>query len=295
MMLFGLIVKITGGFYYVESNDKIYECKARGIFRNKNKSPFVGDYVDINVPDDNSFSSIEKIHERKNSIIRPPVANIDNLIIVSSVVEPDCNLFIIDKMIAVATYKNIHPIVVFTKTDLSSADKYLEIYKNSSIECYSYNSINNEGIDKIKDTLIDKVTVFTGNSGVGKSTLINALCPELSLETSKISNKLGRGKHTTRTVELFKKYGGYIADTPGFSTLDVERYEIIMKDDLKNCFPEFSDYINDCQFTSCSHTVEKGCNVLKALDQGMIEKSRHDSYVKMYNEVKNIKEWQLKS
>lgn len=290
----GLIIKVSGGFYYVESEDTIYESKARGVFRNKKISPVVGDYVDIDIPDDDSYSSIIKIYDRNNFIVRPPLANLDNLVIVSSVVKPDCNLFLIDKMTAVATNKNIHPIIVFTKTDLSPCDDLLKIYKNAGIECYSFSSVGNEGLDDIKKVLKDKVTAFIGNSGVGKSTLLNALFPELNLQTGEISDKLGRGRHTTRTVELFKKFGGYVADTPGFSTLDVDRYEVIMKDDLKYCFPDFADYINDCQFSSCMHTVEKGCAVLKALSENKIEKSRHDSYVKMYEEVKDLKDWQIK-
>lgn len=291
----GLIVKITGGFYYVEADDCVYEAKARGVFRKRNNSPVVGDIVDISVPDDDSYCSIDKIYDRKNHLVRPPLANIDNLMIVSSVVEPGCNLYIIDKMTAVAFKKGIHPIVVFTKSDLSSCDQYMNIYRNSGIECYSFSCVDQSGLGEIRDTLKNKITAFTGNSGVGKSTLINSLFPELALETGEISEKLGRGRHTTRTVELFKKSGGYIADTPGFSTVDVERYELIKKDDLMHCFPEFEKYMIDCQFKSCMHTVEKGCAVLDALSRGEIEKTRHDSYVKMYNEVKDIKDWQIRN
>ena len=290
----GLIVKITGGFYYVESSERIYESKARGIFRKRNNSPVVGDYVDINIPDDDSYCSIEKIYDRKNFIVRPPLANIDNLMIVSSVVEPYINTYIIDKMVAVATDKDIHPIVVITKSDLSQCDEYVKIYKNSGIECYSFSSVTGEGLEDIKKALKDKITAFSGNSGVGKSTLINSLFPELSLETGVISEKLGRGKHTTRTVELFKKHGGYISDTPGFSSVDIDRYELIRKERLQYCFPEFEKYLGKCRFKTCMHTVEKDCAVLDALSKGNIEKSRHDSYVRMFNEVKDIKDWQIK-
>lgn len=293
MIAEGIIVKATGGFYYVESNQNIYECKARGIFRKTQNSPLVGDYVDISIPSE-GYASIEKIHCRKNQLLRPAIANIDNLFIVSSIVEPNINLYIVDKMISVAVYKGIKPIVIFTKTDLSSCDNYLKIYKNSNIVCYEFSSFDQRGVEDIKLELKGKVNAFTGNSGVGKSTLINSLFPELKLDTNEISEKLGRGKHTTRTVELFNKFDGYIADTPGFSTVDIEHYEIINKNELQYCFPEFRNYLGKCKFNSCLHTVEKGCAILDAINNGNIEKSRHNSYVRMFDEVKDIKDWQLK-
>lgn len=290
----GIIIKITGGFYYVEADTCIYECKARGIFRKRGNSPLVGDYVVIDVPDDDSYCSIEEIKERKNSLIRPALANLDTLVIVSSVVEPNVNTYIIDKMICAAVDKGIEPVIVFSKTDLKSCDEYLEIYNKSGIRAIEYSSVTNKGLEEIKEVLSGKVSAFSGNTGVGKSTLLNALFPELELKTGEISDKLGRGRHTTRTVELFKCYGGYVADTPGFSTVDLDRYEIIKKDELQHCFPEFEQYIGDCKFTSCAHVCEKGCAVIQAVENGEISKSRHDNYVRMYNEVKDIKDWQLK-
>ena len=288
----GIIIKITGGFYYVEAADSVYECKARGVFRKRGTSPLVGDTVDITIPDD-GYCSIDKIHERKNSLIRPALANLDNLMIVSSVKEPDVNLYLIDKMTAAAVNKDIAPIVVFSKSDLAPADELVEIYRKVNIPAYSFSSVDMSGLHEIKGELKDKVTAFCGNSGVGKSTLLNALFPELQLQTGEISDKLGRGRHTTRTVELFKKHGGYIADTPGFSTVDIERFELIRKDDLKFAFPEFNEYFGTCKFNSCNHLCEQGCKVLEAVQGGVIPKSRHDSYVRMYNEVKDIKDWQI--
>ena len=288
----GIIMKITGGFYYVEAAESVYECKARGVFRKRGMSPLVGDVVDITVPDD-GYCSIDRIHERRNSLVRPALANLDNLMIISSVKEPDVNLYLIDKMTAAAVNKEITPIVVFSKSDLAQTDDLVEIYRKVNIPAFSFSSIDNQGLDEIKAVLKDKVTAFCGNSGVGKSTLLNALFPELSLQTGEISDKLGRGRHTTRTVELFKKHGGYIADTPGFSTVDIERFELIRKDELKFAFPEFDEYFGTCQFNSCNHVCEKGCRVLKAVEEGIIPQSRHDSYVRMYNEVKDIKEWQI--
>ena len=253
----GIILKSIGGFYYVEASDTVYECKARGSFRKKGIKPVAGDKVQITVPD-SGYCALEEVYPRKNSIIRPPLANIDTLVIVVSTCDPTPNTFVIDKMTACAVQKGIEPVIVISKSDLSTADKLKEIY----------------------------------NSGVGKSTLLNALFPKLNLSTGEISEKLGRGRHTTRSVELFKTEGGYAADTPGFSTVDLERYEVIDKDDLKFAFPEFEEYLDKCRFSTCSHTCEKGCSVVEALQKGKISPSRHQSYVAMYNEVKDLKKWE---
>lgn len=289
----GIITKLIGGFYYVEAAEKVYECKARGAFRIKGSSPCVGDYVEIGVPDD-GYCVIEKVLPRKNSIVRPALANIDRLVIVSSIISPSPNTLIIDKMIATAVKKNIEPMLVISKTDLESPDGLYKIYSNSGINtlCFSSKDFN---ADELKSRILTNgITAFTGNSGVGKSTLLNAMFPGIAAETGDISKKLGRGRHTTRTVELYKTDSGYVADTPGFSTVDLQRYEIIKKDELAGCFTEFEPYLDDCRFTSCSHTKEIGCAVLRAVEEGKIEKSRHQSYVTMYNEVKDLKEWELK-
>ena len=288
----GIITKITGGFYYVEAAGDVYECKARGVFRKRGMTPLVGDTVDITVPAD-GYCSVDKIHERKNSLIRPAVANLDTLIVVSSVREPNVNLYLVDKMTAAAVNKGIEPVVVFTKSDLEPADDLVEIYRKAGVKAFQFSAIDLRGLDGIKAELNGKISAFCGNSGVGKSTLMNALFPELELKTGEISDKLGRGRHTTRTVELFKKHGGYIADTPGFSTVDIERFELIKKDELKFAFPEFEEYFGSCRFNSCNHVCEKGCRVIEAVEKGVIPASRHESYVRMYNEVKDIKEWEL--
>lgn len=290
----GLLIKAVGGFYYVEADSTIYECKARGSFRKQKISPYVGDRVTISVPDD-GYCAIEAVAERKNSLIRPPLANIDILFIVASTTEPEPNTLVIDKMTAAAVSKNIEPVIVISKTDLSNADSLKEIYTSTGFKIIECSNENNKGAEEIKAMLCGKISAFTGNSGVGKSTILNAILPELALETGDISRKLGRGRHTTRHTELYKICGGYIADTPGFSTVDIERYELIRKEDLPNCFPEFEPYIFNCKFTSCAHIKEKGCGVLEALNEGKISQSRHNSYVMMYDEVKNIKEWMNKS
>lgn len=293
MKIDGIIKKGIGGFYYVEAADGIiYECKARGVFRKEKITPLAGDKVEISV-DENNKNSIEKIYERRNMFKRPPIANVDKLVIVSSVCDPRPNLLIIDRLTAVAVYKNVEPIIVFTKNDLQSADEYIEIYKNAGFKTFAVSNETGEGISEVKAVIENGVCVFTGNSGVGKSSLINRMYPDFALETGEISKKLGRGRHTTRHVELLKINNGYIADTPGFSSLDFETNDLIKKDELAFCFPDFSDYIDSCKFSTCAHVNDKGCRLIEAVNNGDVMRSRHESYVTMYNEVKDIKDWQL--
>lgn len=289
----GILMKSIGGFYFVRCDGKEYECKARGSFRKSGNSPVVGDRVVISVPED-GFASIEEIKPRINKLKRPALANIDTLVIVCSTVDPEPNFTVIDKMTAAAVNNNMIPAIVVSKNDLKSGEQIAEIYRNSEFPVFLCSPDDTEDVKKLKAFLKGKVSAFTGNSGVGKSTLINRIFPELELQTGQISRKLGRGKHTTRVVELFEIDGCFVADTPGFSTVDLQRYEMIDKTQLQYCFPEFEKYLCECQFTSCSHTCEKGCRILQAVADGEIEPSRHKSYVAMYNEVKDIKEWELR-
>lgn len=289
----GILMKSIGGFYYVRCDGKEYECKARGSFRKSGNSPVVGDKVVISVPDE-GFASIEEIKPRINKLKRPALANIDTLVIVCSTVDPEPNFTVIDKMTAAAVNNNMIPAIVISKNDLKSGERIAEIYRNSEFPVFICSFDDTEDVNKLKAFLKGKVSAFTGNSGVGKSTLINRIFPKLELQTGQISRKLGRGKHTTRVVELFEIDGCFVADTPGFSTVDLQRYEMIDKTQLQYCFPEFEKYLGKCQFTSCLHTCEKGCRILQAVKDGEIEPSRHKSYVAMYNEVKDIKEWELR-
>lgn len=289
----GILMKSIGGFYYVRTEDGEYECKARGSFRKSGNSPVAGDRVVINVPDE-GFASIEEILPRKNKLKRPALANIDTLVIVCSTVDPEPNFTVIDKMTAAAVNNNMEPVIVVSKNDLKNGDRIAEIYRNSDITVYQCSPESTDEAEKLREYLRGKVSAFTGNSGVGKSTLLNLLFPDLELQTGQISKKLGRGRHTTRVVELFELDGCYVADTPGFSTVDLQRYEMIDKTQLQYCFPEFDKYLGECQFTSCAHICEKGCRILQAVQEGEIEETRHRSYVTMYNEVKDIKSWHLK-
>lgn len=290
----GLIIKAIGGVYAVEASDGVYECKARGVFRKKNISPVCGDSVDFTLESDGT-GVIDEIHERKSLLIRPPLANLDALIFVTSTCEPQPNLLLLDKFIAIAEYKKITPAVVFTKIDKQDCTQYMNIYRNAGIAAFPVDNTTGEGSEAVRSFISGKLSAFTGNTGVGKSSLMNNIFPSLDLATAEISKKLGRGKHTTRHVELYKLLnGGYVADTPGFSSFDTNRYDIILKEELADCFVEFREYESKCRFVNCSHTKEKGCAVIEAVGDGRIEKSRHESYKEMYEQAKQLKEWEYK-
>lgn len=288
----GIILKGIGGFYYVEAADEIYECKARGVFRKSGIKPLAGDRVEISV-NDKAENTIDVIKERSSLMLRPPVANIDRLFIVASAKEPSPVMLIIDRLTAIAVSRGIEPVIVFTKSDLARVDEYVEIYRNAGIKTIAVSSVNGEGVEEVKAELKNHISAFCGNSGVGKSTLLNAINPSLGLKTAEISDKLGRGRHTTRQSELFRVEGGYVADTPGFSSLELEESEIILKDDLPYAFPEFEQYLGQCKFTTCLHVKDKGCRVIEAVENGEIPRSRHESYCAMMEQAKEIKEWEL--
>lgn len=290
----GLVVKSIGGLYYAESPLGVLECKARGIFRKQNISPYVGDNVRIEEIGDGK-GVISEIFPRKNSIIRPPLANLDYLIFVVSTCEPSPNYTLLDKFIATAEYKKINSMIAVTKRDLKNNDNIAETYKNSGAEVFEIDYSDPISYQRLYDRIAGKVCAFTGNTGVGKSTLLNHIDAENVRATGEISHKLGRGRHTTRHVELFKlKNGAYIADTPGFSTFETNKYDIILKNELAGCFNEFSEFEGKCRFLDCSHTKERGCAIIEAVNEGIIPKTRHNSYVEMYEEAEQIKEWEIK-
>lgn len=287
----GLILKGIGGFYYVKAGDTVYECKARGVFRRNAITPLVGDHVKLLI-EENQSPVIAEILPRKNSLIRPPMANLDQLVLVAATCDPAPSTLVIDKIIAAAEDKGISPILVISKIDLEQAQWLRDIYEPIGFPVVLVSSATGEGVERVKELLRGKITAFTGNSGVGKSSLLNQIDRRFCLETGEISRKLGRGRHTTRQVELFPlEGGGYVADTPGFSAIQMERYDVVHKEQLPYCFREFEPFLDQCRFPSCSHTCEKGCAVLEAVREGKISCSRHESYVALYQEVKDWKEW----
>ncbi len=291
----GIITKAVGGIYYVDALDGSEEnvkCAARGIFRNRGISPSAGDHVTVE-REENAEPLISEIRERKNYLVRPPLANLDIIVFVNSTAEPAVNTFILDKLIAIADSKDIQPIVVFTKIDLKSAGEYPEIYRKIGIPVCSVDNTTGSGADEVRGLISGKTAAFIGNSGVGKSSLLNVLYPELNLETAHISKKLGRGRHTTRQVELFRK-NGYIADTPGFSTVDTERYCRLPKNELDFAFREFRPFIGKCEFSDCVHVKERGCAVREAVESGEIARERYDSYLRMFEEAGKLNDWEMK-
>lgn len=284
----GIIIKSVGGLYTVESSDGIYECRARGVFRSKGISPCVGDRAEF------SDGVITSLEQRKNCIVRPPLANLDQLIFVVSMAEPSPNLLLLDKFIAVAEHQGIEPVIAVTKIDLEDCKRIAETYLSVGIRVCIVDYESEDPPAEMREILKDKISAFTGNSGAGKSTLLNCICSEFNIPTGEISRKLGRGRHTTRHAELYKlPFGGWIADTPGFSTFETSRYGVIKKEELSGCFREFGQYEGECRFRDCSHTKEKDCRVIRAVNEGAVAASRHNSYCEMYEEAKLIKEWEL--
>ncbi len=291
----GRIIKGIGGFYYILSNsdNSITECKARGKFRNMSLTPIIGDVVDIDPTGEEGKGSIVKIYDRKNSFIRPAVANIDQLIIVVACNNPKPDFGFVDKMLVIAEYKNVDAVICFNKTDLEDDDvieKDASVYRNIGYRVIKTSNITeDDGLEQLKELLAGKTTAFTGFSGVGKSTLLNNLLGKTYMETGEVSKKIGRGRHTTRHVELMEySPGSFVVDTPGFSTLDLPDME---PDELKEFFKEFGQYSQDCRFTNCAHTGCKFCGVYDAVENGHIDGGRFANYKTFYQMLKDKKEW----
>ena len=304
------ILKGVGGLYSVrviEPNTpltgEILRCRARGAFRHNNLSPLPGDFVTVNADGEGDEASyvISEIVERRNALIRPPMANLDYLFVTMAAASPSPILSTIDKLISIAEHNKIEPVVVITKCELDPvrAEDIYEIYSKCGFYCFMLSAKENIGVSKIDDFIREKLptktAAFAGASGIGKSTLLNRLFPSLDLSTAEISKKIERGRHTTREVNLFplsKEIDcGYIADTPGFSMLDFKRFDFFEKDELIDTMREFAPYIGECRYTKCSHTKEQGCAVIEAIRSGDISKSRHDSYVEIYDILKTRKKW----
>lgn len=290
----GRIIKGIGGFYYVKTATGVIECKPRGIFRKSNTKPLVGDLVDISLIDSNS-GIIDSIKERKNYLIRPPIANVDQLFIVVSTSNPSPDLFFIDKIIVTSEFHRIDPVILVNKIDLTSGEEIKNIYESAGFKVIITSALNKFGIDSITASFSGKVIAFTGHSGVGKSSILQSIYPDFTIETGEVSQKIGRGRHTTREVQLFETdNGSFIADTPGFSSIELCKYLDINKDQLAFYFRDFMPFIDNCRFSGCMHIKERDCAIINAVNEGKISISRYESYKRLYDEFKNIKEWDLK-
>lgn len=290
----GRIVKALSGFYYVATREGLIACRARGKFRSVGQSPLVGDRVVLTAA--RGQGTVNAILPRRNVFVRPAVANLDALVLLASAAIPVTEPFLIDRMTVIALRQGVEPILCINKTDLDPADRLRAIYESSGFPVVLASAETGAGIEALQQQIRGKTVAFTGNSGVGKSALLSRLCPAAGVETGEVSQKLGRGRHTTRHIELFDLgEDTYVADTPGFSSFDLELVEHIPKRELQDLFPEFRAHLGTCRFPDCSHRREPGCAVLTAVQEGQIPPSRHQSYVRLYDAAEQVKPWMLKN
>ena len=290
----GVILKALSGFYYVDDGQRVVACRARGKHRHARLTPLVGDRVRF-TPLEGDSGALDEIFPRKNEFYRPAVANIDLLVVVASQAVPVTDPFLIDRVAAIAAARGCETLICINKCDLEPGEELARIYEQAGFPTLRVSAETGEGMEALSRFLAGKVCAFTGNSGVGKSSILNALETGFSLATGEVSGKLGRGRHTTRHVELFRlSCGALVADTPGFSSFDVDKMELARKEELQYSFREFAPCLGKCQFQDCAHVKEKGCAVLAAVKVGEIPKSRHQSYVRLYEQAKAIPDWQRK-
>ncbi len=287
----GKIIKGIGGFYYVKTSKGLIECRARGRFRKNDILPYVGDNVVISVEDDNKSGYVLEIKERKNRFIRPPIANVDKILIVAALRDPVPDFLFIDKLLISAEFNNVEAAICFNKSDLcDDIEEYKSIYEGAGYKVIITSATKNEGIESVREFMSGSVTAVCGFSGVGKSSLLNCVTRTENFAVGDISEKLSRGKHTTRHVELYEfDNNSYIADTPGFSMLALD--EQIQTDDLINYFPDLKKHTDDCRFGDCTHINNRFCGVCNALENNLIKKSRYDNYCYLYNTISDNKEW----
>ena len=289
----GRIIRSLSGFYEVQTENGTVTCRARGSLRRGTEIPLTGDLVTISV--ERGKGMVEKIHPRRNSFVRPAVANVDALVVFAANANPITEPFLIDRVAAIAGDQEVPVYLCVNKCDLDPAQDLIRIYTHAGFPVIAASAETGEGIEQLREMIKGKLVAFTGNSGVGKSSILNRLCPALALTTGEVSEKLGRGRHTTRHVELYDLgEGTLVADTPGFSSFDTDQMEVMLKENLQYAFPDFGAYIGLCQFHDCSHRKEPGCAVTKALQAGEIEPTRYDSYLRLYEKASQIKLWELK-
>ena len=289
----GRILRSLSGFYDVQTPEGLITCRGRGSLRKNHQTPLTGDMVEITL--EKGKGMVEKILPRRNCFVRPAVANVDALVVFAANVNPITEPFLIDRVAAIAGDQEVEVILCINKCDLDPAVDLMRIYRNAGFTVIAASAETGQGVEELRNLLQGKLTAFTGNTGVGKSSMLNQLAPHLGLATGEVSEKLGRGRHTTRHVELYQLDAQtYVADTPGFSSFDTDQMDVILKENLQYSFPDFAPYVGGCQFHDCSHRQEPGCAVRQALEEGKIEKSRYDSYLKLYEKASQIKLWELK-
>ena len=289
----GRIIRSISGFYEVQTGDGTVTCRARGSLRRGSEIPLTGDLVTVSI--ERGKGMIERILPRRNSFVRPAVANIDALVIFAANANPITEPFLIDRVAAIAGDQEVPVYLCVNKCDLDPAQDLIRIYTHAGFPVIAASAETGAGIEWLRELIRGKLVAFTGNSGVGKSSILNCLCPELRLPTGEVSDKLGRGRHTTRHVELYDLgEGTFVADTPGFSSFDTDQMDVILKENLQYAFPDFGSYIGTCQFHDCSHRKEPGCAVTAALRAGDIEPTRYDSYLRLYEKNSQLKLWELK-
>ena len=289
----GRILRSLSGFYEVQTDNGPVTCRGRGSLRRGSEIPLTGDMVEISV--EKGKGMVERILPRKNSFVRPAVANIDALVIFAANVNPVTEPFLIDRVAAIAGDREVPVFLCVNKCDLDPAVDLVRIYENAGFPVIRASAETGEGVEELRELIRGKLTAFTGNSGVGKSSMLNALCPELGLATGEVSEKLGRGRHTTRHVELYDLGDNtFVADTPGFSSFDTDQMDVMLKENLQYAFPDFRAHLGSCQFHDCTHRKEPGCAVRKALEDGILESTRYDSYLRLYEKASQIKQWELK-
>ena len=289
----GRILRTLSGFYDVQTPDGLITCRGRGSLRKAHQTPLTGDMVEITV--EKGKGMVEKIFPRRNCFVRPAVANVDALVVFAANVNPVTEPFLIDRVAAIAGDQEVEVILCVNKCDLDPALDLVRIYQTAGFTVISASAETGQGVPELRKLLQGKLTAFTGNTGVGKSSMLNRLAPQLRLATGEVSEKLGRGRHTTRHVELYRlDEETYVADTPGFSSFDTDQMDVILKENLQYSFPDFAPFVGSCQFHDCSHRQEPGCAVRQALEEGKIEKTRYDSYLKLYEKASQIKIWELK-
>ena len=289
----GRIVKALSGFYYVDCGGEVVECRARGIFRKEHITPLVGDYVTFSV--ERGKGTVETIAPRKNSFLRPAVSNLDALVVLASGANPVTDPFLIDRVCAIAGDRGVPVLLCVNKIDLAAAERLIAIYRHAGFAVFPTSAETGEGIEALHEAIRGKTVAFTGNSGVGKSSVLNCLDRRFAIETGEVSEKLGRGRHTTRHVELYALGEDTFAiDTPGFSSFDTEQMELVVKENLQYAFPDFAPFLGQCRYHDCAHLREPGCAVTQALADGKLEQTRYDSYVRLYESVKDLKPWEMK-